>query len=42
MSDTVSEDSEKHCFGYGVVDVNSDNIDDGEETTDFGKDLRKL
>ena len=36
------EDFERISLGFGVGVVNSDKIDEGEETEDFDKDLRKL
>ncbi len=36
------EDFERISPGFAVGVVNSDKIDEGEETKDFDKDLRKL
>ena len=36
------EDFERISLGFGVGVVNSNKIDEGEETEDFDKDLRKL
>ena len=36
------EDFERFSLGFGVVEVNSDKIDDGEVTKDFDEDLKKI
>ena len=38
----VFEDFERFSLGFGVVEVNSDKIDDGEVTKDFDEDLKKI
>ena len=36
------ENFERVALGFGVLEVNSNNIDDGEEDRDFDKDFLKL
>ena len=36
------QDFERVSLGFGVIVVNTGKIDEGEETKDFEKELRKL